>query len=212
MPFISDLSFDSNNNLFLATSGVASPRVDEYDKDERNKESASTNIDYYTYYDLLTLHTSPTEDPKLRSYKNCIDGTLYVDNTVVNNYGDNINSVSNSEENDNGIAIRQDWYSAFVGDHLYLVSGDRLYKKNDLSNSLSPVQLVEITPIAEHEDKLRDLWIKQNLSQLSEIDNYYVETPALSMTSFATNFIFSPAANLHRSGINNSRGGMSVSL
>ncbi|MDB2447196.1 hypothetical protein N9W79_01085, partial [bacterium] len=142
MPFISDLTLDKNSKVYIASSGVASPGVDD-------DEGGENSDDYVTYFDFMML--APGGDSsKVNSHKKCFDGLVQIDNSVVNKLNREGKDNPSSTTDADGIALRQDWYPAFIGDDLYMASGDRVYKKTNLVGGTSAVEKLTIAPIAAH--------------------------------------------------------------
>lgn len=156
MPFISDLARDDNGDIFISTSGVASPNGDK-------ETGAVDSEEYVTYYDYLKLFPGG-DSTLLASYSKCFAGRLRVDNTVVNRLGDrnvdnSSSNLSSTADEQEGIALRQDWYSAFIKDttnsisYMYMASGHKLYEKVN-STEATEITKTTTTAVADHTDFL----------------------------------------------------------
>ena len=178
LPFVSDLFVDSNSNIYLATSGVASPKTE-----------GGANI-YSTFYDMMKLDRS-AEKVNLISYKDCISGEFYVDNSQITFAREN--NISSNDQN--GLAIRQDWYPTIyetneggnTTKHLAMFSGQYFYKKIDM-HSESPVIRQTVTAIEAHSSRLENgiLDLQNSVPTQEQLfgepENYYLESPIIGST------------------------------
>ena len=141
MPFITDLDFHENGELFISTTGL-----------RNNSENGDGSFsDELTFFDMLTFKKESGEG-KLHSHSGCIAGTLDTDNKKA--------SVSVKDSSLDTIAIRQDYSSTKVGETLFIASGADLFKKENLKNPNEPVTKVQYTAETPDQEKLAGIMDK----------------------------------------------------